>query len=199
MKVQAIGLVVILQTLLAACAHAPTAVDDNHVGNRYYDEGNYQAALAKYRSALTLAQGGKDQQYEAIAMFGIARAHAHLCQVQEAETWFKRSIAARRNLPNLEVAYLTQNLLEYARFLRARSRYKEAVGLYEEAMPALDSLGVETRDPMGFVLVLKEYEALLQAVGRSADAQSIATKAATIEAQNQGQKPKFTPEAFPKC
>ena len=199
MKRSAIAVCLAAMAFLASCAHTPSALDLNDLGNRYYHAGQYEKALGNYHHALDLAAKSGDAQYEAIAMFGMARANAQLCHPSEAEKWFTRSIEARRKLPNLNEAYLTQNLLEYGRFLRSQSRRSEAVAMFDQAMPMLQKLNIELRDPKGYALVLKEYEKLLQSAGRENEAKSIAEKASVLESQYHGIDPKFIPEGYPKC
>lgn len=184
---------------LASCAHAPTAINLNAFGNRYYYAGQYKEALTSYRTALNLAQKNGDAQYEAIALFGMARAHAQLCHASEAEKRFIQSIDARRKLPDLNVAFLTQNLLEFGRFLRSQSRGTEAVVLFDEAIPILREQNFEARDPRGYALVLKEYEEMLCKVGRISEAKTMSEEALRLESEFQEVEPKFTPEGYPSC
>ncbi|WP_395373425.1 hypothetical protein [Marinicella sp. W31] len=200
MKRYAIVMCLVAVGFFASCAHRATAVDMNDLGNSYYDVGDHKRALGSYRIGFTLAEKKGDLQYEAITMYGMARSSARLCQTSEAEEWFMRSIEARRKLPNLhEEAYLTQNILEFGRFLSSQSRNLEAVALYDEAMPMLKRLEVEYSDPNGFVTVLREYENLLRINNRDKEADSAAKKASLLEFKNLGTKPHYRPQEYPNC
>lgn len=192
-------LVAVATSLITACAQLPPAQQANYEGNVAYYANRFDEALAKYQSALTLAEQNGDKQYAAIAMFGLARTYAQLCQESDAENWFERSIAAREELPDIDHAYVTQNLLEYGRFLVSKSRYSEAVTLYDRAMPLLHSLGAEWEDPLGYALVLDEYEVLLTSAGRTSDASAAAVKAKVLRDAFARWTPKFKPETYPGC
>jgi tetratricopeptide (TPR) repeat protein len=185
---------------LVTCANdVPREQQANYDGNVAYHSKRYDAAIEDYKKSLSLADQAGDRQYAAIAMFGLARSYAQLCQVAEAEKWFKQSIAAREALPNIHHAHLTQNLLEYARFLVGLGRYSGAATLYDRAIPMLESLGMEADDPLGYALVLDEYESLLKHTERASEASSVAARAKLLRETRTGRDPKFRPEAYPAC
>jgi len=185
---------------LASCVEdVPREQRANYDGNVAYYAKRYDAAIEDYKRSLASANQAADPQYAAIAMFGLARSYAQLCQVADAEKWFKQSIAAREALPNIRHAHLTQNLLEYARFLTNSARYSDAVSLYDRAIPLLESQGMEAEDPLGYALVLDEYMVLLKRTERVNEAFSSAAKAKLLRDANAGGNPKFKPEAYPSC
>ncbi len=191
--------VVVLASLLTACAQVPSPQQANDEGNVAYYSQRYDDALARFGHALAVAEKNGDQQYVAIAMFGLARTYAQLCQESDAEKWFNASIAAREALPDTPHAYITQNLLEYGRFLASWSRQSEALSLYDRAMPLLESLGLEEGDPLGYVFVLDEYAALLTSAGRTGDASAANARAKMLRETYKGRKAEFTPEPYPDC
>ena len=76
-------------------------------------------------------------------MYGLARAKGYLCNFKEAEEWFKKSIAMRKNIPDSNVAYLSQNILEFARLYIAQQKWKAANAQFERAIPLLERLDIE--------------------------------------------------------
>lgn len=140
---------VVAAWLLVGCSSVPVAQRANDEGNVAYYARDFDAALARYEHALDAALRAGDTQYAAIAMFGMARTYAQRCDAGDADAWFRKSIAAREALPDIRHAHLTQNQLEYGRFLASWSRDKEAVLLYDRAMPVLESKGMAQSDPVG--------------------------------------------------
>ena len=191
--------VAVLASLLAACAQMPPAQQANYEGNVAYYSHRYDDALAKFERSLAIAEKNGDKQYAAIAMFGMARTYAQLCRESNAEKWFNQSISAREALPDIRHAHITQNLLEYGRFLASWSRKSEAVSLYDRAMPLLESLGMEKEDPLGYALVFDEYEALLTSTGRESDASVAKARAKTLRETYKGRTAQFKPEPYPNC
>lgn len=191
--------IVVFATLLSACAQMPPAQQANYEGNVAYYSHRYDDALAKYERSLAVAEKTGDKQYAAIAMFGLARTYAQLCQENNAEKWFKQSISAREALPDIRHAHITQNLLEYGRFLASWSRKSEAVRLYDRAMPLLESLGMEKEDPLGYAIVFDEYETLLTSTGRTDDSSAANARTKRLRETYKGQTAQFKPELYPNC
>src|SRR3546814_6376045 len=52
---------------------------------RAYLSARYQEALQRYEKTLDAAYENNDQQYVAIAMYGLGRANTRLCRLDEAE------------------------------------------------------------------------------------------------------------------
>jgi tetratricopeptide (TPR) repeat protein len=141
--------IIAVTSLLATACSVLTGVTPtsqaNSEGNNAYLAHRYDEALVKYQRSLAAAEQSGDKQYAAIAMFGLARTYAQLCQENNAEKWFKQSISVRETLPDNRNAYITQNFLESGRFLASRSRNEDAVKLYDRAMPILESTEVEKK------------------------------------------------------
>ena len=98
-------------------------------GNLLFDESRYEDALKSYATALEEAEGKNNDEYRAIAMYGLARANAQLCRVAAAEKWFRDSIVLREAMPNQGGDPVIQNYSEFARFLLSRGRPADAVGI----------------------------------------------------------------------
>jgi tetratricopeptide (TPR) repeat protein len=189
----------LLITSCTALTGVPPAGQINAQGNDAYLARRYDDALEKYQRALAAAEQSKDKQYEAIAAFGLARTYAQLCQVNNSEKWFKQSISIREALPDRRDAYMTQNFLEYGRFLAGQGQNEDAVKLYDRAMPILESLEMEKRDPLGYALVFDEYATLLASTNRTNDASVAAEKAESLRSTNKGKAVQFKPKPYPNC
>jgi tetratricopeptide (TPR) repeat protein len=185
---------------LTSCAGPSARVDANAAiaaGNEAFSGRQHERALSKYDEALRLAVEGGSKSSEAIALYGLARTSAHLCRTAEAERWFLRSIALRETLPDTERALLTQNYLEFARFLQARGRTAEAISYVKKSLPMLEQLGIEARDPVGYADLLSEYALWLNAIQATDDAARVTIKAKELRDRNPQAKPDFIPLKYP--
>jgi len=168
------NIVILLVTLcVTACGTVPPARQFNSDGNRALEAGQYQAAREKYKKGLEEAEKSHDQQYTAIAMYGLARSNGYLCNFKEAEQWFAKSIALREQIPDTQGIWLSQNLLEFSRLYVAQKKYKEATVQFARAVPMLDRLNMQTRDPIGYADVLADYEKSLRAIGNTKQAAQV--------------------------
>ena len=181
--------------MFAPCA---AAEDPIAKGNRSLNAGQYDEALKAYSKALSRAKDDRFAQERAIAMYGLARTNARLCQVDTAEKWFRDSIALRETLPDVTgSAWLTQNYLEFARFLMSRGRKEEAAMYIARAIPMLDDLGLEYSDPIAYAEILDTYAASLKAVGKDPESQAQADRAANLRRENSGRQADFKPMPYP--
>ncbi|MCB5183816.1 tetratricopeptide repeat protein [Methylobacillus gramineus] len=179
-----------------------TTVSQQHIlnteGNRAYLTAHYQEAAQRYEKALEAAQKNKDQQYIAIASYGLGRANIKLCRLDEAEHWLKKSIQAREALADSNLAYLSQNLSELARLYMAQLRYADAITLFYKATPMLYRLKEDNNDPIALANQLDAYEEALRKTGRTAEADTIANKAKELRQNNRGKVALFKAEAIPQ-
>jgi tetratricopeptide (TPR) repeat protein len=190
----------ILFSCLSALVFVQCAVAEDPIakGNRSLNAGHYDEALEAYSKALSRAKDDRFAQERAIAMYGLARTNARLCRVDTAEKWFRDSIALRETLPDvLGLAWLTQNYLEFARFLLSRGRTEEAAEYMGRAIPMLDDLGLEYSDPIAYAELLDDYAAALKAVGKDPESQVQADRAANLRRENPGVQADFKPMSYP--
>ena len=171
------------------------AVKLNAEANRAYYQGRAEEALGKFEAARKAASDARDRQYETIAMYGLARANIKLCNPREADRWFKASIEARDALPDDEYAQVTQNLVEYSRFLLVLGRPAEAIPLMERAIPKLDSIDLGASDPIAFAEFFDDYAGALEGSGLSSEAAR--SRASKLREANVGKIAKFKPEPYP--
>lgn len=181
-----------------SCATVSQQQQLNYEGNRAYLSARYQEALQRYEKTLDAAYENNDQQYVAIAMYGLGRANTRLCRLDEAENWLKKSIAARDALADSNEAYITQNLSELARLYIAQGRYVEANTLLDRAVPLLYRLRTDRSDPIAFANQLDEYEKSLREAGRTVEADVMAGKSKELRQNNPGKIALFRPDPIPQ-
>lgn len=190
--------VVLFISTITGCATIPQQQVLNAEGNRAYLSTRYQEAAQRYEKALEAAEKDKDQQYIAIASYGLGRANIKLCRLAEAEHWLKKSIQARETLADSDLAYMSQNLSELARLHMAQQRYSDAIALFERATPMLYRLKADKRDPIELANQFDAYEEALRKTGRTAEADAIANKAKELRQENPGRVTLFRPEPIPQ-
>jgi tetratricopeptide (TPR) repeat protein len=184
--------------LFSAGVHAQAR--ENNQGNDAYDAGKYELALDKFQKARSRAEKAGDVQYRAMAIYGMARASAQLCKTTEAEVLFRESISIRESVPDDSKAYLTQNWIEFGRFLVANNRPAEAVPYFAKAVPRLEALGIESSDPIAYAQFLDTYVDALKASGADASAEELVLKASVLREKNPGKYAHFTPSVYwPGC
>ena len=94
-------------------------------GNRLYNQGEYFKALAPLKKASTTKSTN-----QADALFKLADSYLHLKEYQQAELYFKKSIDAGNNTPEVH--------LGYANVLKNNNHYPEALDqfkIYLDAKP----------------------------------------------------------------
>jgi tetratricopeptide (TPR) repeat protein len=167
-------------------------VNANASGNRALDAGRYEVAIQSYEKALKLAEDAGDAQYRAMAMYGLARANAQLCRTKLAEKWFRDSISLSESIPDIpQSAFLTQNWIEFARFLSSVGRTEEAAAYFERAVPKLESMGIEQIDPIGYADLLDDVVAALIKIEKIEEAKMHTQRAADLRQSNPGRRAGF--------
>jgi tetratricopeptide (TPR) repeat protein len=200
LNARALKLLLVILAISPAFAAAPSraVVNANASGNRALDAGRYEVAIKGYEKALRLAEYAGDAQYRAMAMYGLARANARLCRTTPAEKWFRDSISLRESIPDIpQSAFLTQNWIEFARFLLSVGRAEEAAVYFERAVPKLESMGIEQIDPIGYADLLDDVVATLTKIGRTDEANKHAQRAAELRQNSPGRKAGFRALPYP--
>ena len=179
-------LVTLALTPVVAGAQSRAVVNANAGGNRALDAGRYAVALEKFENARKLAEDAGDARYRAMAMYGLARAYARLCRATLAEQWFRESILLREAIPDDPHAFLTQNWIEFARFLVSIGRTEEASEYFARAVPKLESMGIEQIDPIGYAELLDDLVAAHVKIGKVEESKPHAQRAAELRRNNPG-------------
>lgn len=193
-----IFLVLLLILSSMSCATVSPQQQLNYEGNKAYLSGRYQEALQRYEKTLDAANKKNDQQYIAIAMYGLGRTNIKLCRLNEAEKWLKQSITVREKVADNDEAKITQNLSELARLYTAQERYKEANVLYERSLPLLYQMKAERSDPIELANHLDEYEKSLRQLERLSEADATSIKSKELRENNPGKVALFRPEPIPQ-
>ena len=193
------GLLVVIAMLspIAAGESSLAAAKAHAKGNKALDAGKYEAAIQNYEKARTLAGYAGDAQYRAMAMYGLARANARSCRSAVAEQWFRESIALRETLPDSERAYLTQNWLEFGRFLVSQDRVEEGIKYYELAVPKLEGIGIEQLDPIGYADLLDDIVAAYAKIGKTEESKPHAVRAAELRQKYPDRRASFHAVPYP--
>jgi tetratricopeptide (TPR) repeat protein len=169
----------------------------NYEGNIALSQSKYDIAKQKYHASLEAARENGDKQYEAISMYGLGQVYGRLCEFNESEKWFIKSIELRSNLQDSNVAYQTQNILELARLYKSAQLYNKANTQYEKAIPMLESLNIRTSDPIGYADVLKDYVVTLSASGKEIEAKEISELIENLKSNNPNRRAGFTAVQYP--
>lgn len=184
--------------VVAGCSTVSPQQQINFEGNVALESQNYQLAREKYEGALAEAEKAYDRQYSVIAMYGLARANGYLCNYKEAEEWFKKSISQRESLLDSNNAYLSQNILEFARLYVAQKKWNEATAQFKRAIPLLEGLNIEKLDPIGYADVLEDYKSSLKSSGNDKDAQEISKKIEYLRNEFSSRQASFKIKPYPE-
>jgi DNA-binding SARP family transcriptional activator/tetratricopeptide (TPR) repeat protein len=108
----------------------------NLLGSLHDDLAKYDAAIGYHRDALQRASDGGNWHSAAEAMIGLATAHCHSGQYDQAQTWTQRAITATRSRYRLLEAQShrinAEILLGLGRSQEASNEAREALSLYRE-------------------------------------------------------------------
>lgn len=183
---------------LAGCAsNAPSPQRLNWAGNEAYFKNDYVGAINWYSASLKASIKSGDKQFEAISMYGLARANGHLCKLNEAETWLVKSIDIRKSLPNIETAKLSQNLFELGRLYMAKREWKKANEQYSQALPLLANYNMEVLDPLGYANLLEEYQQILENTESRELASENHAKIERLRKNNSTKQAKYVSDPYP--
>ncbi len=191
------GLITICILILSSCTTVSYQQKINYEANNALNKEQYEVAKQKYEASLKAAQSNNDIQYEAIAMYGLGRSYGYLCEYDEAEKWFLKSIALRANIPDSKIAYLTQNYLELARLYKSGKKYRNANAQFERAIPILEDLEIQSKDPIGYANVLEDYVFTLQESGNHNQATKIQSLIEKLRDKYPNRKADFIATQYP--
>ena len=187
-----------LVLLFGGCAsNAPSPQSLNWTGNEAYFKRDYNNAIKWYSASLDESLKTNDKQFSAISMYGLARANGHLCNLDEAESWLIKSIEARKSLTNLETAYLSQNIFELGRLYIAQEKWENANAQFLQALPMLESMDMESIDPLGYANLLEEYQQILQRTGNDKLVSTNLEKIEQLRKNNQAGRAQYVSDPYP--
>ena len=192
-----ITIIIVVLFLTSCTTTAPSPQDLNWKGNEAYFNRDYNGAIEWYSAAMTESIRTGDLQYQAIAMYGLARSNGHLCNLGDAENWLIKSIDIRRQLPNIEYAKISQNLFELGRLYIAQHKWELASQQFSEALPMLQGLNIESKDPMGYANLLQEYQTILINTGNTALAKANEATINRLKSTNAGATAQYISDPYP--
>jgi tetratricopeptide (TPR) repeat protein len=182
--------------VLVSCSSISLQQKSNYEANIDIDAKRYGDAKKKYLLALEEARRVGDKEYTAIALYGLGRANGYLCNFEEAEQWFKKSIETRESLADNQHAYITQNKLELARLYKASRKYALSNEQFQQAIERLENLGIRSKDPIGYALVLEDYKFTLIQVGNLTKYTEVTALIEELKSLNPGIEPKFVAKQY---
>lgn len=103
----------------------------------------------------------------AVLVYEYGRTSGVLCDWDSAESSLKEAYA-------LDQSYdgpTHMSLIELARLHLAQQQYGEARGYFEKAIPELETVNANQRDPVGYIEIIEEYSAVLSTLGEATLAQ----------------------------
>jgi len=190
-------IVIIALFILSGCASVSLQLNLNYEGNIALEKGRYEDAKQKFQASLNQSLSVNDAEYAAIAMYGLGRSSGYLCQFEESESWFLKSIKARESLPDKSYAYISQNIMELARLYKANRKYAKANIQFERVIPILEKLGIKESDPVGYAGGLEDYIFILEAVGNVDKAKKIASVVSKLKLDNPNRQAYFVAKQYP--
>jgi tetratricopeptide (TPR) repeat protein len=179
-----ISAVVLLAGGLTACVlPAPQREADKDVAvaavaQQKADWDNARRAYAKVIADPELANA--DPKKQAILHYEYGRALGVTCFFDLAEA--ELTLAYELDKQSSGPVYLT--LVELARLNLDQKKYAQSVRYFERALPELESVNAATEAPMAFAEILDEYAVASRAVDRTANAETLAERAAALRAAN---------------
>lgn len=147
-------------------------------GRAASERGDWAAAVRYWKLAAAGADAGSESpRVMAVAHYEYGRSLGVTGQFEPAEAELKRALA----LDEENGGETHWDLTELGRLNQARHQYADAVGYFEKEMPSLEANGAATRSPAEMAALLTDYADCLRHVGRMADAERVAARAAALE------------------
>jgi tetratricopeptide (TPR) repeat protein len=188
----------VLIFLFTGCASTTKSPQSlNWSGNIAYEQLKYEVAKDYYESAIELAKNSNDNEYQSIAMYGLAKTEGRLCNFSQAEYLLKESIQIRNELFDTGNAKITQNIFELGRIYIAQEKWDLAFIQYNKAIPMLEKFDMETLDPIGLSNLLKEYYQVLEQTFTE-KAHSINLKIGELRKDNPNENAKYISNLYSK-
>jgi tetratricopeptide (TPR) repeat protein len=191
---------VILPLFLTGCPNTinqKTATKYFQAGLEAEKVGNLELARENYkRSNINFKLAKNLKQQEASSLYEYSRVSGLLGYSSEAKEGFLETLDILSESSNGE-RLKVPTLCELSRLLYSQGEYKEALKYFPEAVEALQNIGIEQSDPIGFCLFLESYQKTLEKSGNETEAKSIESKIKSIREKNPNATPKFVPQEYP--
>ena len=161
------------------------------------DKGHLDLARENYKRAninFKLAENSKAQ--EALSLYEYSRVSSLLGYPSVAKEGFLETLNILSQ-SSTEETLRVPTLCELSRLLYSQGNYKEALKYFPQAVQALQHIGIEESDPIGYCLFLESYQKTLEEVGDNAKAEKIEKQVELLRMNNPNVKPKFVPREYP--
>jgi tetratricopeptide (TPR) repeat protein len=185
MRLHLIASVTALMVLLVGCKafDTPTFQNNYSLYNREAmkaeRENNWDAAAKRYFLALQNSEWAEEGKgVRADFHYKLGRAQGATCQFEKSE----QSLNEAYNLNNR----MPQALAELGRLKLAQSKFPEALGFFERAVPEMEKANAGTNDPIGYAEILDDYKVVLLKSNKASEAAGIAKQADALRAANAG-------------
>ncbi|MBW8782574.1 MAG: tetratricopeptide repeat protein [Verrucomicrobia bacterium] len=149
-------------------------------------KNDWPTVRTEYAAAVVCAeQEGRALTTLAEMYFEYGLSLAVLGEFTDAETSFLKALEIDKKTNGPIEADLTQ----LARINLDQRKYKEAVAYYDELLLILTKIPVDSARPASFMVILSEYSACLNGLGRSEAAKTIDALMARLQVENQYPEP----------
>jgi tetratricopeptide (TPR) repeat protein len=179
--------------LLSGCANSINA----HTAQRYYESGvqaeranNLALARRNFSRAYGNAQiGNLGPAAEASYLYEYARVSGYAGEYEESAKAFIDVLALIDKAKGEADKLRPPALSEYARLLHNSGQHQKAVPIFEQATAALEKVGIESSDPLGYAALLDEYAESLNAAGFPDRASAISRRSASLKTMHKDESP----------
>lgn len=188
-------IVCVSAVLFSSCANpinARTAQNYYQYGVQAERAGDLAQARMNFSRAYGNAQmGNLGPAAEASYLYEFARVTGYTGNYEESDKAFLDVLALIDKAKGEADKLRPPALAEYSRLLHDTGQHQKAVPVYEKAMAALEKVGIESSDPLGYAALLDEYAESLTAAGFQARASAILERSSSLKAEHKNATPHF--------
>ncbi len=182
-------------TMLNSCANpinARTAQTYYEYGVQAERAGDVALARRNFSRAYGNAQmGSLGPAAEASYLYEYARVTGYAGEYEESQKAFLDVLGLIEKAKGAADRLRAPALAEYSRLLHDTGQHGKAVPIYEEAVVALERVGIQSSDPLGYAALLDEYAESLRLAGLAEKAAEIAARSEALKAAHPNERPHF--------
>jgi len=193
-------------SLMTACVtvEPPKPGEVNQPFRQHYEAGvqaeskaDYRSAQREYAQAYKIAEDDKlGPAALSAATYELGRVTGYLCDYSRAHRLLRQSLEIEEQVSGPYSANTSARYMELARLNFDNGFYAKAVPYYERAIPLLEKLDIDKRDPLGFADALEEFGTSLSHIGAAQEAQRVLRRADRIRTQNANRTRPYTPRRY---
>ena len=192
--------VCVAAALLSGCANPINA----HTAQRYYESGvqaeranDFAIARRNFSRAYGNAQiGNLGPAAEASYLYEYARVTGYAGEYEESAKAFTDVLALIDQAKGEADKLRPPALAEYARLLHDTGQHQKAVPIYDKATVALEAVGIESIDPLGYAALLDEYAKSLTVAGFPERSSVISAKSSSLKTAHKNAPPPFVAKRY---